>query len=100
MDSATAAAPSRLLTETRNGGVTLTRSRPEKRNAVSHELQTQLGEAVTAVAKDASARVVVLAARGPAFCAGPDLGEMVGRSESEYQALFALCSKVMQQLRQ
>ena len=63
------------------------------------ELPEQLGEALTEIAADAAARVVVLAANGPAFCAGHDLGEMVGCTESAYHALFARCSSVMQQLR-
>ena len=96
--TAIAAAPS-LLVESRNGVVYLSLNRPEKRNALSRELISQLGEALTQVAADATARVVVLAASGPAFCAGHDLGEMVGCSESAYQELFALCSGVMQQFR-
>jgi enoyl-CoA hydratase/carnithine racemase len=96
--TAIAAAPS-LLVEARNGIVYFSLNRPEKRNALSRELISQLGEALTQVAADATARVVVLAASGPAFCAGHDLGEMVGCSESAYQELFALCSGVMQQFR-
>jgi enoyl-CoA hydratase/carnithine racemase len=98
MDSTTFASTS-LLTEARNGVVTLTLNRPEKRNALSHELLSQLSHTLTALATDQGANVVVLAARGPAFCAGHDLGEMVGRSESDYRTLFELCSEVMQQLR-
>jgi enoyl-CoA hydratase/carnithine racemase len=58
-----------------------------------------LERALEEIEHDAAVRVVVLAARGPAFCAGHDLGEMVGRSEDDYRALFALCSQVMQHLR-
>ena len=43
--------------------------------------------------------MVVLGSRGPVFCSGHDLGEMVGRSEDEYRALFALCTRVMLGLR-
>jgi enoyl-CoA hydratase/carnithine racemase len=42
----------------------------------------------------------VLAAAGSVFCSGHDLSEMVGRSEHDYQKLFARCSTVMQQVRQ
>jgi enoyl-CoA hydratase/carnithine racemase len=52
------------------------------------------------LSSDPSARVVVLAANGPAFCAGHDLGEMVGCAESDYHDLFSLCSAVMQLFRQ
>jgi enoyl-CoA hydratase/carnithine racemase len=96
--SAITAAPS-LLVEARNGVVYLYLNRPEKRNALSRELLSQLGEALNQVAADPTARVVVLAARGPAFCSGHDLSEMVGCSETVYQELFGLCSGVMQQFR-
>jgi enoyl-CoA hydratase/carnithine racemase len=95
---ATAAAPG-LLVEAKNGVVHLTLNRPEKRNALSHDLLLQMGEALTQIAGNATARVVVLAASGPAFCSGHDLGEMVGCSKSVYQELFELCSRVMQQFR-
>ncbi len=51
-------------------------NRPEVRNALNEELSSSLGEALDALEKDASARVVVLAGRGQAFCAGGDLGRM------------------------
>jgi enoyl-CoA hydratase/carnithine racemase len=88
-----------LLIETRDGVARLTLNRPEKRNALSTELLARLSAALTAVAADCEARVVVLAANGPAFCAGHDLGEMIGRPEAEYRELFGRCSDVMQALR-
>jgi enoyl-CoA hydratase/carnithine racemase len=97
MDTMTAAPE--LVSETSGGVVRLTLNRPEKRNALSQELLARLREAQEAIAKDPAARVVVLAARGPAFCAGHDLGEMVGCSEAAYRDLFALCSDVMQRFR-
>ncbi len=89
-----------LLTQTQNGIATLTLNRPDKRNALSRALLHQLHSALLDLADDSNVRVVVLAANGPAFCAGHDLGEMVGCSESDYHALFSLCSTVMQQFRQ
>jgi len=88
-----------LDVETRDGIVRLNLDRPEKRNALSRDLLSRLEEALASIAADSSARVVVLGARGPVFCAGHDLGEMVGCSESEYRDLFALCSRVMLGLR-
>ncbi len=88
-----------LLTEAQGGVVRLTLNRPDKRNALSHELLASLRTTLDVLRGDASARVVVLAAAGPAFCAGHDLAEMVGRSEREYRDLFALCSDVMLRLR-
>lgn len=51
-------------------------NRPDVRNALNEELTGALGEALDALEDDISVRVVVLAGRGPAFCAGGDLGRM------------------------
>ncbi len=95
MEPATLPATTGLDVESKDGVVRLTLNRPEKRNALSRELLSQMEAMLTAIAADASARVVVLGARGPVFCSGHDLGEMVGGSEADYHALFALCSRVM-----
>ncbi len=89
-----------LLVESEAGVVRLTLNRPERRNALSEAMLTELGAALERIAADRSARVVVLAAAGPVFCSGHDLGEMVGRPEADYQTLFSRCSRVMQQIRQ
>lgn len=83
----------------RGGVVRLTLDRPERRNALSRELIHRLTGALLELATDEAARVVVLAANGPAFCAGHDLAEMTGRTEDEYRELFAACSRVMLGLR-
>ena len=51
-------------------------NRPEARNALSDELLAALETALDVLEKDAAARVLVLAGRGPAFCAGGDLARM------------------------
>jgi enoyl-CoA hydratase/carnithine racemase len=49
-----------------------------------------------AIGEDESARVVVLAAEGKAFCAGHDLKEMRGKPSLEYyERLFSQCSEMM-----
>jgi enoyl-CoA hydratase/carnithine racemase len=88
-----------LLVRSEAGVARITLNRPEKRNALSAEMLANLGSALEGIAGDPAARVVVLAAAGTVFCAGHDLGEMVGQDEAEYQRLFGLCSHVMQQLR-
>jgi enoyl-CoA hydratase/carnithine racemase len=77
----------------------LTLNRPERRNALSLALLQHLDSTLRAVGHDESVSVVVLAARGPVFCAGHDLGEMQARTEREYLELFATCAAVMLQLR-
>ena len=88
-----------VIVEFQNGVSRLTLNRPERRNALSESMLTEIGQALGQIADNPDTRVVVLAAAGSVFCSGHDLGEMVGRSEAEYQALFARCSRVMQQLR-
>jgi enoyl-CoA hydratase/carnithine racemase len=86
------------LTEHRDsrGVVTLTMNRPEKFNALSQEMLAALQGGLDRVADDASARVVVLAAAGKAFCAGHNLKEMIATPQlAYYQQLFAQCSRVM-----
>ncbi|MCI0751537.1 MAG: enoyl-CoA hydratase/isomerase family protein [Flammeovirgaceae bacterium] len=55
----------------RIGNITL--NRPEKRNALSHELVSELTEAFSKAESDADVKVIVLKAKGEAFCAGADL---------------------------
>ena len=76
--------------------ITLTLNRPLAFNALSEGMLQALQAALEAVARDDSARVVVLAAAGKAFCAGHDLKEMRAEpSLAYYQALFEQCTKVM-----
>ena len=55
---------------------TITLCRPDVRNAFNDEVITELKNAFMAVAQDSAVRCVVLAAEGPAFCAGADLNWM------------------------
>ncbi|MFH6783997.1 MULTISPECIES: enoyl-CoA hydratase-related protein [Methylobacterium] len=48
-------------------------NRPQARNAVDPALARALAQAVAATEADETVRAVVLAGRGPAFCAGADL---------------------------
>ena len=55
---------------------TVTLSRPEVRNAFNDEVIAELTQAFTQLGQDPQVRAVVLAAEGPAFCAGADLNWM------------------------
>ena len=78
------------------GVVTLTLNRPDAFNALSQTMLAALQAELDALAADATARVVVLAAAGKAFCAGHDLKEMRARPSLEYyQTLFAQCTTLM-----
>ncbi len=58
-------------TKERIGYITL--NRPEKRNALSRELASELKDAFTQAEKDINVKVVVLKANGESFCSGADL---------------------------
>ena len=76
--------------------VTVTMNRPGQYNALSEALLDALHSTLEALSRDESARVVVLAAAGKAFCAGHDLREMRAQPSLEYyQQLFSRCAKVM-----
>jgi enoyl-CoA hydratase len=57
---------------------TLWLDRPEKRNAMSHEMWSDLPRAIAALAGDESVRAIVLAGRGKSFCVGIDLAAFSG----------------------
>lgn len=59
------------LVKDRIGYITL--NRPEKRNALSTEMITELKKGFQKAEQDDSAEVIVLQANGTAFCAGADL---------------------------
>src|SRR4051812_13804985 len=65
-----------LLVDKKDGVAKVTLDRPEVRNAFDDALIAALTQAFTALNRDASVKVVVLAGNGPAFCAGADLNWM------------------------
>ncbi len=78
------------------GVVALTLNRPQAFNALSEAMLAALAAEFEAIARDESARAVVLGASGKAFSAGHDLKEMRAEpSLAYYQRLFASCTQVM-----
>jgi methylglutaconyl-CoA hydratase len=65
-----------LLQHTENAVHTITLNRPEIRNAFNDVLIGEIRDAFEAVSRRTDVRCVVLAAHGPAFCAGGDLNWM------------------------
>ena len=85
-----------LLRQDREGIATLTLNRPQARNAISIALMEELSGALAALARDPAVKVVILAAAGPAFCAGHDLKELRSLPRREaYESVFRHCSEVM-----
>jgi enoyl-CoA hydratase/carnithine racemase len=88
-----------VLYEVSDGIAFLTLNHPEKRNALSRAMLTALRDQLGRIAADDGARVVILRAEGSAFCAGHDLRELVGGTKKDYEAIFALCTEVMEAIR-
>jgi methylglutaconyl-CoA hydratase len=68
---------------------TITLNRPQLRNAFNEDAIADLTMAFDEVSQDAGVRVIVLAANGPAFCAGADLNwmkKMAGYTAAENEA--------------
>ena len=78
------------------GVVRLTLNRPAAFNSLCEGMLSALQAEFDAIARDESARVVVLGAAGKAFCAGHDRKEMRAEPSLDYyQLLFAQCTQVM-----
>jgi enoyl-CoA hydratase/carnithine racemase len=75
-----------------------------RRNALSEAMLGELGTAFSLAGTNPSVRVVILAANGPAFCAGHDLKEMTAgrsapdRGKAYFTKVMARCSGVMQSI--
>jgi enoyl-CoA hydratase/carnithine racemase len=88
--------PPVIVGHDQRGVITLTLNRPQAFNALSEAMIAALQRELDALEGDGSARVLVLAAEGKAFCAGHDLKEMRAQpSLGYYQQLFAQCGRMM-----
>ncbi len=80
----------------------LTLSDPDRLNVLSDAMLGELRAAFAELELDRNVRVVILAATGPAFCAGHDLREMQAKRQAPdngaaaFHDLFTRCSDVMQ----
>lgn len=83
--------------EDSDGIVRLTLTRGDRYNPLSREMIAALQAELDALAGDAEARVVLLAAEGRGFCAGHDLAEMRSNTDDTVwqSALFAECNQLM-----
>ena len=79
----TTAATEPVLHERQGAILLLTLNRPEKSNSLHPDLVRHLDEALAAAAGDDSLNVVVLTGAGRSFCAGLDLGLLVGWTMEE-----------------
>jgi enoyl-CoA hydratase/carnithine racemase len=85
-----------LIVEEQDGIITLTMNRPEKRNALSVAMMSEMTAELKAIGARRDARAVIVAGNGPAFSAGHDLSELRGRDLAFYRHEFDLCAQLMQ----
>jgi enoyl-CoA hydratase/carnithine racemase len=85
-----------LLLEVEDRLALITMNRPERRNALSLEHMEELIAAFSSLGRRDDVRVALLRGAGPAFCAGHDLSEMVGREPAFYRRLFDTCTVLME----
>jgi enoyl-CoA hydratase/carnithine racemase len=74
--------PLRVRSETNDGIAHVELARPGARNAVDLPMCLQLRQVFEEIDAHDDVRVVLLSAQGPAFCAGADLKERVGKDAS------------------
>jgi enoyl-CoA hydratase/carnithine racemase len=82
----------------------LTLNRPKSRNTLTEAVLGALADELTAIAQTDSVRVVILAAKGPAFSGGHDLKELTARrsdpdgGRAYFRHIMLTCSAMMQQI--
>ena len=73
----------------------VTLNRPERLNAMSGALMTDLHQALVAAHADPDTRAIVFTGAGRAFCAGDDLKEFAQQSSSD-AAVADMCDQIQQ----
>jgi enoyl-CoA hydratase/carnithine racemase len=95
-------AESVLLREDVGAVAVLTLNRPNARNSLSEALIAALTDALVTIGSERSVRAAVVAANGPAFCAGHDLKELTAhrsapdRGREYFRFVMDGCSAMMQ----
>ncbi|MCH9765934.1 MAG: enoyl-CoA hydratase [Alphaproteobacteria bacterium] len=85
-----------------DGVLVVTLSQPKTRNALSQAMMQALNDAVQEASSNVSVRAIVLAAAGPAFCAGHDLKELTAHRQDAdagvqfFSDTMQRCSELMQ----
>ncbi|MHB8156348.1 MAG: enoyl-CoA hydratase [Desulfocucumaceae bacterium] len=85
-------------TDGKVGHITL--NRPEKRNALSVELLTEVTSLLKAIAKEKAVHVVIIKGAGKIFSGGHDLKEVSGGGPQEALGIFRTCYETMLAIRE
>ena len=85
-----------ILVEQQSAFTVVTLNRPDRRNALTIELMTQLAGAIDAANADTSRRAIILRGAGEGFCAGLDLKEaqQAGSHEASARAVAGMLKVV------
>lgn len=86
------------VTQDERGVATLMLDRPEKHNAMSAQMISELTQAAAQLGADDTVRVVVLTGAGKSFCAGGDLGWMQDQMAADPETRFAEARKLAEML--
>ncbi|MBA3832741.1 MAG: enoyl-CoA hydratase/isomerase family protein [Chthoniobacterales bacterium] len=85
---------SNVLVEQKDRTSILTLNRPERRNALTIELMSELASAIEQADADRTQRVLILRGAGQAFCAGLDLNETT-ITEKAHQSAEAVANMLL-----
>lgn len=81
------------------GVATLSLNQPDRHNAMSAAMISELGKAAAELGQNEKVRIVVLTGRGKSFCAGGDLGWMRQQFEADRETRIAEAMKLATMLR-
>jgi 2-(1,2-epoxy-1,2-dihydrophenyl)acetyl-CoA isomerase len=80
---------STVLFEVKNNIARITLNRPDKFNAFNREMALLVQKILDDCATDNNIRAIYLTGNGKAFCAGQDLGELVGENPPGFEVILA-----------
>jgi len=88
-----------LIYEVNEGICRLTLNRPDSFNAFNDKQSFEMQDALKAIEKDKSIRVVVLTGAGKAFCSGQDLKAIAGQKRSLSESLYKRYNPIIREMR-
>ena len=77
-----------ILYEKQDGAAKIMLNRPEALNALTKTMFVEIGQALDEAERDSDVRVIVIAGKGRAFCAGADLKATEGQATASAQREF------------
>src|ERR1700709_213293 len=80
---------SSILLDIRQAVAVITLHRPEKFNSFTREMALLLQKTLDDCAANTAVRCIYMTGSGKAFCAGQDLGELVGENPPGFDQLLA-----------